>query len=371
MLLSFSVQDEQKLAEASGSMKDAFGVVTARDKGGVIERDGNPQRDYLKDMGREQSDGSTEFAADDHPDQQNQGQEANTYAREKTDVEHAAEFSLAAASLKQSWQDLPDITAVSDNIIVEPTAQGLDITIADQTGKAMFPEGSKYPFEITRKAIAAMAPALEKLPNQIRISGHTAAGTPPLQQSSLWRMGIVVRPRRCNPANSGGIRPRAGARAGSRGTRRHRAVLPQRSLSLGQPAGDDHRAVSAAAGAGWADAVEAAIRIEQSAATALPRRTVVAPGAGRRPNPDDALRTGRQRSWKTLNSPPAPGPASPYWWQVTRTRPQAKVGPSPTPPRPSAVHRRGPRCGPCGQRACPAPPRATRCRRSARGRSRR
>ena len=40
----------------------------------------------------------------------------------------------------------------------------------------MFPEGSKYPYEMTRKAIAAMAPALQKLPNRIRISGHTAAG---------------------------------------------------------------------------------------------------------------------------------------------------------------------------------------------------
>ena len=40
----------------------------------------------------------------------------------------------------------------------------------------MFPEGSKYPFEITRKAIAAMAPSLAKLPNRIRISGNTAAG---------------------------------------------------------------------------------------------------------------------------------------------------------------------------------------------------
>lgn len=41
----------------------------------------------------------------------------------------------------------------------------------------MFPEGSKYPFEATRKALAAMAPALARLPNGIRISGHTAAGT--------------------------------------------------------------------------------------------------------------------------------------------------------------------------------------------------
>ena len=68
------------------------------------------------------------------------------------------QFALAAASLKQAWQDLPDITAVADNIIVEETEEGLNIVIADQEGRAMFPEGSKYPYEMTRKAIAAMAP---------------------------------------------------------------------------------------------------------------------------------------------------------------------------------------------------------------------
>ena len=41
----------------------------------------------------------------------------------------------------------------------------------------MFAEGSKFPFEETRAAIAAIAPVLQKLPNQIRISGHTAAGS--------------------------------------------------------------------------------------------------------------------------------------------------------------------------------------------------
>jgi len=177
MLLSFSVQDQQKLAEASGSMKDAFGVVTARDKAGVIERQGNPERDYLKEMGIEQSDGSTNFATKNYPDGQNQGQEANTYAKERTDAEREAQFALAAASLKQAWRDLPDITAISDNLILEPTKDGLNITIADQDGKAMFPEGSKNPYEMTRKALIAMAPALQKLPNQLRISGHTPAGT--------------------------------------------------------------------------------------------------------------------------------------------------------------------------------------------------
>lgn len=40
----------------------------------------------------------------------------------------------------------------------------------------MFPEGSKFPLETTRAAIAAMGPILQQLNAQIAISGHTAAG---------------------------------------------------------------------------------------------------------------------------------------------------------------------------------------------------
>lgn len=176
MLLSFSVQDQEKLNQAAGSVQNAFGIVPFSDMSGMMERNGNPQRDFLKNVGPAQTKASTEFASEDHPDNQNQGQEANTWTREKTDTERQAGYSLAAASLKQAFRDLPDITAISDHIMVQETKDGIDIEITDQDGKAMFPEGSKYPYESTRKAIAAMAPALAKLPNRIRITGHTASG---------------------------------------------------------------------------------------------------------------------------------------------------------------------------------------------------
>lgn len=176
MLLSFSVQDQEKLNMAAGSVQEAFGIQPFSDMTGMIERHGNPERDFLKNMTPEEMKASTEFATVDQPEHQSQGQEANTFADEKTDIERAKQFALAAASLKQAWQDLPEITTFSDNIIVEETDEGLNIVIADREGRAMFPEGSKYPFEVTRKAIAAIAPALQKLPNQVRITGHTAAG---------------------------------------------------------------------------------------------------------------------------------------------------------------------------------------------------
>jgi len=85
-------------------------------------------------------------------------------------------FHSAAVSIKQAWRALPDITQIADNLLVEETQDGLNIQLVEQTGQRMFPEGSKYPVESTRKALAAIAPILQQLPNDISISGHTAAG---------------------------------------------------------------------------------------------------------------------------------------------------------------------------------------------------
>ncbi|MBU1336369.1 MAG: OmpA family protein [Alphaproteobacteria bacterium] len=85
-------------------------------------------------------------------------------------------FHSAAASIRQAWQAMPDITEIADNLLVEETSEGLNIRIIDQEGRPMFPEGSKYPNEVTRQAIAAIAPILQRLSSPVRIAGHTAAG---------------------------------------------------------------------------------------------------------------------------------------------------------------------------------------------------
>jgi len=89
---------------------------------------------------------------------------------------YSQEFHAAAASIRTAWQSNPDLTEIADNLKVEATEDGLNIQLLDHDGRPMFPEGSKYPFETTRQAIATIAPILQKLSSQIRISGHTAAG---------------------------------------------------------------------------------------------------------------------------------------------------------------------------------------------------
>lgn len=177
LLISFSIQDTEKLQIVAGSVKEAFGIRQEEQRAGVVEREGNPERDYLKRLSLADNEDNTEFATERNEDNQSQGPDANTFKIDSTEVEEANRFSLAAATLRQAWQELPDITSISENLILQETDEGLNILIADQEGRSMFPEGSKYPYEITRKAVAAIAPVLAQLPNQIRISGHTAAGS--------------------------------------------------------------------------------------------------------------------------------------------------------------------------------------------------
>lgn len=177
MLLSFSNTDEPAFQVAMGSIQDAFGMSREMALNGMIERNGNPQRAHARSVSAENTNAETEFSTVASDNINAVGEMADTASAERVDADRPDMFSLAAATLKQAWQDLPEITAISDNLLVEETEEGINIVISDQSGRSMFPEGSKYPFELTRKAIAAMAPSLAALPNQIRVSGHTAAGT--------------------------------------------------------------------------------------------------------------------------------------------------------------------------------------------------
>lgn len=176
LIISFSIQDDEKLQVVAGSLKDAFGVIKVQARAGIIERDGNPQRDFVKSVTTEEQNVQTEFAEVSHNDRSKQGPEANTHDIEKSEVEIPRQFALATTTLRQAWQELPEITFVADNLLIEETEEGLHIQIVDQEGRSMFPEGSKYPYEATRQAIAVMTPILKSLPNQIRVTGHTAAG---------------------------------------------------------------------------------------------------------------------------------------------------------------------------------------------------
>jgi chemotaxis protein MotB len=82
-------------------------------------------------------------------------------------------FDEAAQSLRQAMQDLPELSELSKNLIIDQTPEGLRIQIVDQEGRPMFPPGAAEPYERTAALLREVAKVIDRLPNRISISGHT------------------------------------------------------------------------------------------------------------------------------------------------------------------------------------------------------
>jgi len=173
LIISFSIQDDEKMQVVAGSMRDAFGVKAVSRRAGMIEIEGIPVRRFVKQVSATTSPNDTDFENKNHDRRRKQGPEAitNNYGTDKDIMPR--EFALAAASLRQAWDELPDIAELNDNIQFEMTPKGLNIQLIDQEGRSMFPTGSKEPYEWTRKILEKMGPIIASLPNRIQITGHT------------------------------------------------------------------------------------------------------------------------------------------------------------------------------------------------------
>jgi chemotaxis protein MotB len=180
MLVAFSTQDQQKLQVVAGSMREAFGVQDKIRYSGIIEVLGLPTRPKLKNAAQiDPSEASANPTPDENDHQRTYG------APFKQD----RKFALAAASLRQALQEMPEITEASKHIMVEETKQGLNIEIVDQDGRSMFPDGHKEPFERTRKLIQKIAPALKAMPYRLSIVGHTSSSNvPPKPGYGPWEL---------------------------------------------------------------------------------------------------------------------------------------------------------------------------------------
>jgi chemotaxis protein MotB len=167
MLVAFSSQDQQKLKIVAGSMREAFGVQTESRHSGIVESDGLPTRPKLKNVAHIPPEEASNTPTPDDKDHQKE-----TGARLKVD----REFALAAASLRQALQDMPELTEMSKHIMFEETKEGLNLEIVDQDGRSMFADGSKVPYDRTRRLIQKLAVPLKATPLRVSIVGHTSAG---------------------------------------------------------------------------------------------------------------------------------------------------------------------------------------------------
>ena len=129
------------------------------------------------------------------PDQRGKSQEFGAKLQEDS------AFALAAASLRQALQEMPEIAEISKNIMIEETKQGLNIEIVDQNGSSMFPDGLKEPYERTRRLVQRLAFQFKALPYRISIAAtrrDRSAG----DQPGYGPWDLVGRPRQRRPAHS-------------------------------------------------------------------------------------------------------------------------------------------------------------------------
>jgi chemotaxis protein MotB len=165
MLVAFSTQDQAKLQIVAGSMREAFGTQTATRYSGIIEIDGLPSRPKLKNTTARPEDASDTPTPEERDQKRTRG----------THVEQDRAFALAAASLRQALQNLPELAEISKQVLFEQTKDGLNIEIIDQEGRSMFLEGSKEPNERTRRLLERLAGQLKDLPQRVAVTGHTSA----------------------------------------------------------------------------------------------------------------------------------------------------------------------------------------------------
>jgi chemotaxis protein MotB len=178
MVAAFSTQDKQKLQIVAGSMREAFGVQTVK-YNGIVEQDGLPTRPAVKNVAKINPEEASNTPGPNDLQRQKEGLQA------KQD----RQFALAAASLRQAMQEMPEISELSKHIMIEETDAGLNIEIVDQEGRSMFPDGSKEPFDRTRRIIEKLAVPLKSLPNRVSITGHTAASRiPPRPGYGPWEL---------------------------------------------------------------------------------------------------------------------------------------------------------------------------------------
>src|ERR1043166_3567777 len=101
MLVAFSTQDQVKLQVVAGSMRDAFGVQDRVRYSGIIEINGLPTRSKLKNAAPiSPEEASANPTPDEHGRQKNYG----------ASFESDRNFALAAASLRQAMQEMPELT---------------------------------------------------------------------------------------------------------------------------------------------------------------------------------------------------------------------------------------------------------------------
>ncbi|MDP6788125.1 MAG: flagellar motor protein MotB [Rhodospirillales bacterium] len=85
------------------------------------------------------------------------------------------QFKEAEKKIQEALKSLPELEQLAKGLKIDSTPEGLRVQIIDQEGLAMFPRGGAQMSGHTRKALSLVAKVIERMPQDISITGHTDA----------------------------------------------------------------------------------------------------------------------------------------------------------------------------------------------------
>ena len=107
--------------------------------------------------------------------QENEGDVSEDSAEKVLREKEEQQFEEAEKKIQEALKGLPELEQLAKGLKIDSTPEGLRVQIVDQEGLAMFPRGGAQMFEHTRKALGLVAKVIEKMPQDISITGHTDA----------------------------------------------------------------------------------------------------------------------------------------------------------------------------------------------------
>jgi chemotaxis protein MotB len=99
------------------------------------------------------------------------------------------QFAAAEQALRQAIDNIPELSNMVNNLLIDETEEGLRIQLVDEAGESMFASGSAKMFAHTKKLLALVVDVVKQMPQQVSIKGHTDAV--PFQNSdgySNWEL---------------------------------------------------------------------------------------------------------------------------------------------------------------------------------------
>lgn len=82
-------------------------------------------------------------------------------------------FQAAEEELEEVISDLPSLAGISQHLVVDYTPEGMRIQVIDRDDRSMFQVGGKEPLAHTKEVLRTIAGVISKMPNRIKVSGHT------------------------------------------------------------------------------------------------------------------------------------------------------------------------------------------------------